>query len=195
MLGYLLLRGKCQACGRPISLLHPLSELMGGLYFLLSLYFFGLHLKLIPVLIFGSSLIAIFFIDLRERRVPNRIVFPLYLVGVIFIALAYPERWMELMISSAATGGLFLILALLVPGGMGMGDVKLAATMGIYLGYSVFPGLVIAFVTAALTGLFLILTRKKTRKDYIPFAPHLVLGAIISLFWGTQIMSAYQGIF
>ncbi|GFP31793.1 hypothetical protein HKBW3S42_00099 [Candidatus Hakubella thermalkaliphila] len=65
----------------------------------------------------------------------------------------------------------------------------------LYLGYSVFPGLMIAFVTAALTGLFLILTRKKTRKDYIPFAPHLVLGAIISLFWGTQIMSAYKGLF
>lgn len=99
------------------------------------------------------------------------------------------------MISSTAAGGLFLILALLVPGGMGMGDVKLAATMGVYLGYSVFPGLVIAFVTAALTGLFLILTKKKTRKDYIPFAPHLVLGAIISLFWGTQIISTYKGLF
>ncbi|HEY8347600.1 MAG TPA: A24 family peptidase [Symbiobacteriaceae bacterium] len=135
-------------------------------------------------------------VDLHDRIIPNELVLFALSVGLAMLfVIPYPEKtWLQGLAGAAAGFGFLLLLALLARGGMGMGDVKLAGVIGLFLGIRwISMGLLIAFILGGLVGIFLLLVRRKGRKDEIPFGPFLALGAVITAIYGSAIWSWYIG--
>jgi leader peptidase (prepilin peptidase)/N-methyltransferase len=190
---WLALGGHCRACGDSISVRYPLTEAVtGGLFAAVTVADHGrpavwLHL------IFIAALVAITRIDLEHRIIPNRIVGPLAAVAVILTIALEPHQLLPRLIAGAAAGGVLLLAALAYPGGMGMGDVKLAAAMGLVLGASVAPALLIALVTGTIAGVG-VMARvgvQDGRRTAIPFGPFLALGSIVAVFAGPGLVHLY----
>lgn len=192
ILSYLLLRGRCRACRAPISLRYPLVEATSALLLTALWLREGPAVQFAAASIFVLMLIAIFFIDLDHRIVPNAISYPGTLIGLL---LAIPQgRFLDALITAAAAGVFFLLIAILSRGGMGGGDIKLAAMMGAFLGWpSIVFALLVAFTTGAAVGLFLIASGRRSRKDAIPFGPSLAAGAIVAWFAAAPIITWYLG--
>jgi leader peptidase (prepilin peptidase) / N-methyltransferase len=130
-----------------------------------------------------AVLIALAVIDVRTRRVPNKIVLPATAIVLLAQIAIAPDRWFEWVIASLATFVVFLVAALLNPGGLGMGDVKLALLLGAALGWSVLAALIIGFLAAAAAGLVMIARYGWAgRKATLPLVPFLALGGIAALF-------------
>jgi leader peptidase (prepilin peptidase)/N-methyltransferase len=197
VLSWLLLRGRSRCCGEPISLRYPLIELcLGGLFVLTALALGGNPAQLILGLAFVSTLLAVTVTDLEQRLIPNRILLVSALIGVGIAAVADPASLPERAAAAVAAGGLLLLAALAYPHGMGMGDVKLAAVMGIYLGTSVAPALFVAFLLGSVVGLVLVARRgPAARKQALPFGPFLALGGLAGLLAGPEIIAWYLGTF
>jgi leader peptidase (prepilin peptidase)/N-methyltransferase len=137
-------------------------------------------------------LIAVAGIDLEHRIVPNKILLPMAVYAVAASAVVRPGMLPELLIAGAAAFGFLLAAALIHPGGMGMGDVKLAGVMGLYLGASVAPALLIGFLSGSLVGVGLLVRHGAAgRKKGVPFAPFLALGGIVALVAGPQLVHLY----
>lgn len=137
-------------------------------------------IDLILVLIYTGIFLAVSFFDLKERRVPNNIMFPAIVLG--FIAMFYRPGWQSGLLGAALGAGIMLLPVLTFGKKGGMGDVKLAFFMGLILGY---PGILVALIIAHVSTIFLwvgILLKKLTRKSLIPFAPFLSFGALVILF-------------
>lgn len=192
ILSYLLLRGRCRACRAPISPRYPLVETASAVLLTVLWLREGPTIQFVAASIFVLMLIAIFFVDLDHRIVPNAISYPGILTGLL---LAFPQgRFLDALITAAAAGGFFLLIAVLSRGGMGGGDIKLAAMMGAFLGWpSIVFALLVAFTTGAAVGLFLIASGRRSRKDAIPFGPSLAAGAIVAWFAATPIIGWYLG--
>jgi len=129
--------------------------------------------------------------DLRRMIIPNRIVLPAAAAALAFNAVFGPGPWWEYPVAGLAAFTFLLVPALIRPGAMGMGDVKLAFFMGAVLGRYVAVALFLALIASALIGLGLIATRVRGRKDRIPFGPFLAGGSAVALLAGEQILSAY----
>jgi leader peptidase (prepilin peptidase) / N-methyltransferase len=141
--------------------------------------------------------VPITFIDLDRRIIPNRIVGPSAVVALVILALTDVDALPDHLIAAAAAGGFFLLAALAYPRGMGMGDVKLAALLGLYLGSSVAPALLAAMLSGTVVG-GAIIARKgvaEGRKTAVPFGPFLALGALVGLFAGPDIVDWYRDTF
>lgn len=197
VVSWLLLRGHCRRCGEPISALYPLLELGLGAAFLATvLVLWDEPAQLVLGLVFVATLAAITLTDLELRIIPNRILLVSALIGIAIAALADPGSIPERLIAAAAAGGLLLATALAYPKGMGMGDVKLAALMGLYLGRAVAPALLIGFLAGALVGLALMLRDgAAVRKRGVPFGPFLALGGLVGLLAGNQLVGWYLNTF
>jgi leader peptidase (prepilin peptidase)/N-methyltransferase len=193
LLSWLLLRGRCRMCGARISLRYPLVELFTAAAFAAVALTQGVDHDLLLELPFAAVLIAVAGIDLEHRIVPNRIVVPAAVFGVAAAALVEPGELPELLIAGGAAFTALLLAALAYPAGMGMGDVKLAGVMGLYLGASVLPALLAAFLAGTLVGVG-ILAREgvQARKTGVPFAPFLALGGLVGLLAGSQLIHLYQ---
>ena len=159
---------------------------------------------LIAFLYFAAVSIALCFIDIETHTLPNRIVYPSFLVALVLLgaAAALLDRWDAL--GGAGLGlvsllALYFILALLYPGGMGFGDVKLSAVIGLQLGWLGWDALAVgAFAPFLLGGVFaivLVVFRKAGRKSGIPFGPWMLLGAWIGIIFGQQIATAYLALY
>jgi leader peptidase (prepilin peptidase) / N-methyltransferase len=193
ILSWLLLRGRCRSCSAPISPRYPLVEgltaalCVGAVLAHHSASAIALSITLI-LLVVPAALI-----DLEHRIIPNRIT-ALGAVLALLIGLALdPSGEPERLIAGAAAGGFLLLAALAYPGGMGMGDVKLAAVMGLFLGSAVAAGLLVALLTGVLVGV-VIMARKGPhdgRKTAVPFGPFLALGALVAIFAGQPIVDLY----
>jgi prepilin signal peptidase PulO-like enzyme (type II secretory pathway) len=192
LLSFVLLRGKCRFCHSPISWQYPLVELGTGILtwvvYSLSYSMAGNCLTTGYHLLITYAFIAIFVSDLRYQTIPDEIV---YLM--IIISLPYALRVSYAFQAALGAAIFFGLLVLVTRGrGMGVGDVKLAGLMGLALG---FPGIVVAlmfaFLTGALAGVILVLTRKKRFGEHIPFGPFLTSATWISLFWGQKIWQFY----
>ena len=147
-------------------------------------------------LVFVATLAAITLTDLELRLIPNKILLVSAVAGVALAAGLDPSSLPERAIAAAAAGGLLFAVALAYPRGMGMGDVKLAAVMGLYLGRSVAPALLIGFAAGSIFGLALIARHgAAARKQAVPFGPFLALGGVIALFVGDQIVDWYLSTF
>jgi len=147
-------------------------------------------------LVFVATLAAITLTDLEQRIIPNRILLVSALIGVAIAAAVDPGSLPERGLAALAAGGLLLLTALVYPKGMGMGDVKLAALMGLYLGSAVAPALLIGFLVGALVGVGLILRDgAAARKQGVPFGPFLALGGLCGLLAGNQIIDWYLSTF
>lgn len=197
IISWLLLRGRCRDCGERISIRYPLIEVATGLLFAATALVFRHEPdQLVMGLVFVATLAAISLTDLELRVIPNKVLIVSAAAGVVLAAALDPSSLPERAIAAAAAGGLLFAVALAYPRGMGMGDVKLAAVMGLYLGRSVAPALLLGFAAGSLFGLVLIARHgAAARKQAVPFGPFLALGGVIGLFAGSQIVDWYLGTF
>lgn len=200
VLGWLLLGGRCRDCAAPISPRYPLVEAATGLLFAAMAWRFGLQLSLIGYLYLAAAGIALALIDLDVQRLPDSITKPSWVVAgaVLLAAAAVDGRWddfLRALIGAAALGGFYFLIWFLYPGGMGFGDVKLAPTLGAFLGWVSYGALAVgAFAGFLLGGVFgvgLILLGKGGRKSKVPFGPFMLLGALVGVFAGPDIAHAY----
>jgi leader peptidase (prepilin peptidase) / N-methyltransferase len=197
ILSWLLLRGRCRHCDERISVRYPLIEVATGLLFALT----ALVLRDEPAqlalgLVFVATLAAITLTDLELRLIPDKVLIVSAVAGLALTAGLDPSSLPERVIAAVAAGGLLFAIALSYPRGMGMGDVKLAAVMGLYLGRSVAPALLIGFAAGSIFGLALIARYGATaRKQAVPFGPFLALGGVIGLLAGNQIVDWYLSTF
>jgi leader peptidase (prepilin peptidase)/N-methyltransferase len=202
VVSWMLLRGKCRHCRNPIPVRYPLVEAGCGVLFAAVAARFGWSWELPAYLLLTAALLAISIIDLEHFIVPDRITAPLTvgalgLLGLAAVADGDGGRFGRALLSGLAFFGFFLLLNLVYPKGMGMGDVKLAFSLGLYLGWlgwgQVFLGGFLAFLLGAVLGLGLIATGVKGRKDAVPFGPFMALGAVITMLWGNPIIHWYSG--
>ena len=196
LVSWLVLRGRCRSCHAPISPRYPLVEVVTAAVFVAVALARGVDSDLVLELPFAAVLVAVAAIDLEHRIVPNRIVIPAAVFGLVAAALVDFGQLPELLIAGAAAFTALLLAALAYPGGMGMGDVKLAGIMGLYLGAAVAPALLAAFAAGAGVGLA-ILAREgvSARKRAVPFAPFLALGGVVGLLIGPELVQLYQSRF
>ncbi len=200
VVSWLLLRGKCRHCGEPISPRYPLVELGMAAVFAAVGARVGLDWALPGFLLFAWLLVVVAIIDANTRKIPNRLMYPLtpallvLMVGAALLS-GVPGRAIGAVIGGIAGFVVLLILALIQPKGMGMGDVKLAGFIGIglgYLGYAfVVLGIFGGFLLGGIVGILLLVTRLRGRRDMIPFGPYLALGALTALLVGEPIVRAY----
>ena len=192
VLSWLLLGGRCRQCRAAISARYPLIELLTALTFATVALVRGVDLELALELPFTAMLIAVAAIDLEHRIVPNRIVVPAAVWALGAGALVRTGELPELAMAGAGAFLALLIAALARPGGMGMGDVKLAGVMGLYLGASVVPALLVAFAAGSLVGVAMIAREgARARKKGVPFAPFLALGGLVGLLAGPELVGLY----
>jgi leader peptidase (prepilin peptidase) / N-methyltransferase len=194
---WVLLRGHARCCGAPISPRYPLTELVtGALYAATVAGLWGDAGEIALGLAFVTMLVAVSLTDLERRIIPNKVLLVGALVGAALAALADPGSLPERGIALAAAGGLLFAVALAYPRGMGMGDVKLAAVMGLYLGRSVAPALLIAFAAGSVVGIAMIVRHgAAARKQAVPFGPFLAFGGVVGLLAGDQIVDWYLSTF
>lgn len=197
LLSWALLRGRTRCCGERISPRYPLTELaLGALYAATVAVLRGDPAQLLLGLVFVTTLIAITLTDLERRIIPNRILLVSALLGAATAAVGDPGSLPERALAAAAAGGALFLVALAYPRGMGLGDVKLAAVMGIFLGRDVAPAILVALLAGSLVGLAMIARQgAAARKRAIPFGPFLALGGVVGLLAGEQIIDWYVGTF
>ena len=195
LLSFVLLRGKCRYCRSPISWQYPIVELATGMLTLFVVYHILIYdiLTLIFYLLITYALIAIFVSDLLYTTIPDKIVFPSLLISFIYLVLQSPNILISNILISLITAGFFYFLVLITRGrGMGIGDVKLVALMGLVLGWpKIVVALFLAFLTGALIGVILVIMGEKRLSSHIPFGPFLTAATLISLFWGGLIWQWY----
>lgn len=192
---YLALRGHCRHCGAPISWRYPLVEILtAGLFLLLYLrYTFSPQFFFYALLI--TLLIPITFIDLEHQIIPNTLNLLGLAGGLLLLLFLRPLTWTQAFFGLVTGSGLLFLIAFISRGGMGGGDIKLAGVLGLYLGWPMLLlALFLAFVSGALVSLFLLATRIKGRRDFIPFGPFLALGAILTILAGPELVSWYLSV-
>jgi leader peptidase (prepilin peptidase) / N-methyltransferase len=197
VVSWLALRGRARCCGAAISARYPLTELaLGLLYAATVLVLWGDAGDVALGLVFVTMLAAVTLTDLERRIIPNRILLVGALLAVAIAAAADPGSLPERAIAAAAAGGLLFLAALAYPRGMGLGDVKLAAVMGLFLGRDVGPAIVAALIAGSVVGLAMIAREgAAARKKAIPFGPFLALGGVVGLLAGGPIVDWYLGAF
>jgi leader peptidase (prepilin peptidase)/N-methyltransferase len=192
LVSWLVLRGRCRHCDAQISARYPAVELATAVVFALVALARGLRPELLIDLPFAAMLIAVADIDLEHRIVPNRILAPMAVWAVGASAVVRTGKLPELVIAGAAAFTLLLLAALAYPGGMGMGDVKLAGVMGLCLGVPVAPALLIAFFTGSIAGVAIMLRQGAgARKKAVPFGPFLAVGGLVALVAGHELVHLY----
>ncbi|MCW2987882.1 MAG: prepilin peptidase [Solirubrobacterales bacterium] len=196
VLSWLALRGRSRCCGEPISPRYPLTELtLGALYAATLLILWDDPTDVALGLVFVTVLLAVTLTDLERRIIPNKILLVAAGLGVAIVAVGDPSSLPERGIAAVAAGGLFFLVALAYPRGMGLGDVKLAAAMGLFLGRNVAPAILVALLAGSLVGLAMIVRQGGgARKRAIPFGPFLALGGVVGLLLGDQLVSWYLGV-
>lgn len=193
VLGWLLLGGRCRSCRAPISSRYPaveaLTAALAVAVVLTKHSAYGLVLGLVLV----GILVPIALIDFDHRIIPNKITLPAALAAVAIGLALRPSGVPEQLIAGAAAGAFLLVFLLLYPRGMGMGDVKLAAVLGLFLGRSVAVALLTAVLAGTLVGAFIIARRGvlEGRKTAIPFGPFLALGGVVALLAGPVLVHWY----
>ena len=198
VLSWLWLRGRCRSCGEPISPRYPLTEIgLGALYVGTFLALgAGDPGELALGLVLCTVLLAITLTDLELRLIPNKIVITGTVAGLAIAAATDPASLDQRAIAAAAAGGALFLVAFAYPRGMGMGDAKLVAMIGIYLGRAVVPAVLVGFLVGAVVGMALIARHgSDARKRAIPFGPFLALGGVIGLWFGEAMVDWYLGEF
>ena len=193
VVSFILLRGRCRSCSAPISLRYPIVEALTGALCVgavlahHSAASIALSVTLILLLVPAAA------IDIEHRIIPNRLTALGAVLALGIGLLLDPSGEPERLIAGAAAGGFLLIAALAYPGGMGMGDVKLAGVMGLFLGRAVAPAIAIALVAGTVAGIAVIARKgaREGRKTAVPFGPFLALGALVAAFVGQDLVSAY----
>jgi leader peptidase (prepilin peptidase)/N-methyltransferase len=198
VVSWLLLRGRCRGCGERISSRYPIVEaITAALY--AAVVAANLHdtLHLVLGLALVTFLVPIAVIDLDHRIIPNRLTGPAAILAVVIGAVIEPSYLPEQLIAGAAALLFFYLPALVHKKGMGMGDVKLAGVLGLYLGRGVAPAILMALILGVVVGAGIVAKMGVSdgRRAKVPFGPFLAAGAIIALFVGDSLMNGYLGRF
>lgn len=221
VISFLLLRGKCRTCGEPISWRYPLVELLNGLFYVWTVHAFGVSAESLMIMALVSSLIVITFIDLDHQIIPDVITLPGMVLGLVLAPLVmYPlTDPLPFHLGSIlppmgpyATALLNSLIGLLLGGfplfaigwiwekvrhveAMGGGDVKLMAMVGSVLGWkSALLTIMLGALAGSVIGVLLIVSRRHKMEKVIPFGPFLAVGAVLSAFYGHDIISWYLGL-
>jgi leader peptidase (prepilin peptidase)/N-methyltransferase len=194
LLSYALLRGRCRSCGTRISPLYPAVELTTAALLVACLVAFGPTLHAAAAAVFCSALVVITATDITHRIVPNRVVLPAAAAVLVLMTAAEPSP--EWAAAGLGASGFLFLVALAYPGGMGMGDVKLALLMGFALGSTVAVALPLGMLFAIVPAIVLFARHGSgARKMAIPFAPFLAVGSVVALFAGDELIHAYTSFF
>lgn len=195
LLSWLLLRGRARCCGAPISARYPLTELTVGILFAATvLVYWDEPAEAAIGLVFVTMLAVVTLTDLEQRIIPNKVLLAGAIVCLMIAAPTDPGGLPERGIAAIAAGGMLFAVALAYPQGMGLGDVKLTATMGLFLGRAVAPAILAALLAGSVVGLALIARHgSQARKMAIPFGPFLALGGVAGLLAGDQLLDLYLG--
>jgi leader peptidase (prepilin peptidase)/N-methyltransferase len=193
VLGWLLLRGRCRRCALPISPRYPVVEALTAVLAVAvvlsrhSAHDLALGLTLVAVLV------AVALIDLDHRIIPNRITGPAAVAALAIGLITSPPGVSEQLIAGATAAGFLLVFALAYPRGMGMGDVKLAGVLGLFLGRSVGVAILVALLAGSVAGVAVMARHgvEKGRKTGIPFGPFLAFGGVVGLLVGPQLVHWY----
>jgi leader peptidase (prepilin peptidase)/N-methyltransferase len=197
VVSWLALRGRCHHCGAPISARYPLVELTTAALYVAVAVTQDDAARVVLGLLLVTALVPITLIDLDYRIIPNKITGPAAIAALIAILALDRDFLVEAVVAAAAGGGFFLVAAVLYPRGMGMGDVKLAGVLGLYLGRAVAPAVFIALIGGVVIGAAVIARKgaKEGRKTAVPFGPFLALGGLVAFFVGNELVDAYLDTF
>lgn len=202
---WLLLRGRCHSCKTKISARYPAAEAVTAALWGLAVARLGVcdgcrPMDAIAFLPFLWVLVALSLIDLEHKLIPNRVLYPALGTGIAVIAIAAAAgpglgAFARAAGGAAASFAVFNVIHFISPGGMGYGDVRLSALIGLYLGYlgwgRLYAGFLVGFLLGAVIGVVLMLTGKAGRKTAVPFGPFLAAGAVIATFWGQRIVDLW----
>ena len=195
LLSRMVARFPDRTSGRPVR--PPYIEVATALLFVLAALRFGLSAQLPAFLFLAAVGMLLGIIDLQHRLLPNRIVVPaIGIAATLLIMAAIPEQaWPALLraaLGAVVLFAVFLVLALIAPSGLGMGDVKLAALIGLYLGWIGWNAVVIGaaggFVVQAAVALSLLATRRIGLRGELPFGPAMLLGAVLAIAWSDSLL-------
>jgi leader peptidase (prepilin peptidase)/N-methyltransferase len=193
VISWLMLRGRCRACGAPIAARYPLVELATGLLYAAVVLTQDDAMDIVLGVLLVTVLVPVTLIDLDHRIIPNKITLPATVAALLAGVLLDPGFVPEQVIAAVAGGGFFFIAAVAYPRGMGMGDVKLAGVLGLYLGRAVAAAILIALVGGVVLGAAIIARRgaKEGRKTAVPFGPFLALGGLVAFCVGDSLVDSY----
>jgi leader peptidase (prepilin peptidase)/N-methyltransferase len=197
VVSWLVLRGRCRACGAPISPRYPLVEAATAALYVAVVLAFDDAAEIVLGLALITVLVPAALIDLDHRIIPNRLMLPAAVAALALGTALDADGQAERVLAGLAAAGFFFVAALAYPRGMGMGDVKLAGVLGLYLGRSVAAAVAVALVAGVAVGAVVIarLGAAKGRKTAVPFGPFLALGGLVGLFAGEAMVDAYLDTF
>lgn len=192
VISYLFLKGKCRTCQTKISILYPSIELATGLLFLLSAYKFGFTMELVVALAFISLLMIITVSDINFMIIPDKILAIFFIILVIIRIFQPLSPWWDSILGALVGFSLLFLIAVISKGGMGGGDIKLFFVIGIVLGtkLTLLAFFLSTFFGSILGGIGLLMGKIK-RREPMPFGPYIVLGVLVTYFFGNYIIELY----
>ena len=198
--GWLWLRGRCRSCGERISPVYPIVELVTAVIFVSGYLVYGWTPLLGARLLFACAMIVLFVIDLQHQILPNVVTLPGIVVGFI-LSLFLPPGWLSALVGTLVGAGiLFAIMEVYARArgfeGLGMGDVKMLAMIGAFLGWPLMLlTLVLASFAGSLVGVGLLAAQRGGMKTALPFGTFLAVGALVSAVAGNEILAWYMAFY
>ncbi len=193
VLGFLINRGRCRYCKEKISIQYPIIELIIAIIFLFLFNKFGFCIYFVKYAVITSLLIIVTLIDLKTQEIPDGLIIFGLIAGLLFNLYDIKADMLKGILGFLLGGGTFLIIAMVTQGAMGGGDIKLMAVLGLFFGWEMIILIaLLSFLLGAIISLILIATKIKGRKDFIPFGPFISIAALITIFYGQQILQLYM---
>jgi leader peptidase (prepilin peptidase)/N-methyltransferase len=200
VVSWLLLRGRCRTCANPISPRYPLVEAGTAALFVAFGLHFGIHADLPAYLYLAAVGVSLAMIDIDLQRLPDALTLPSYPVGLALLGIAAavdhaPHAYLRALLGMAALFAFYGLVWFIYPAGMGLGDVKLAGVLGLYLGWLGWGQLVVgafgAFAVGAAVSIAIVIFKEGGRKTRIPFGPFMLVGVLIGIYAGHRLAHAY----